>query len=77
MISIKKGLDLPISGSPSQKISDLKSVRSVALIGFDYVGMKPSMSVQVGDKVKRGQLLFVDKKNRRCSIYSPGSGGGS
>jgi Na+-transporting NADH:ubiquinone oxidoreductase subunit A len=74
MISIKKGLDLPISGSPSQKISDLKSVRSVALIGFDYVGMKPSMSVQVGDKVKRGQLLFVDKKIEGVRFTAPAAG---
>ena len=35
MVNIKKGLDLPISGSPEQKISDTKIVSKVAVIGFD------------------------------------------
>ncbi|HCL38017.1 MAG TPA: NADH:ubiquinone reductase (Na(+)-transporting) subunit A, partial [Marinobacter hydrocarbonoclasticus] len=45
MIKIKKGLDLPISGAPEQTITDGKPVRHVALIGFDYHGMKPTMAV--------------------------------
>jgi Na+-transporting NADH:ubiquinone oxidoreductase subunit A len=36
--------------------------------------MKPTMEVQVGDKVKTGQLLFVDKKNPGVKYTSPGSG---
>ena len=44
MIKIKKGLDLPISGAPEQTITDGKPVRHVALIGFDYIGMKPTMA---------------------------------
>lgn len=46
MIKIKKGLDLPISGAPEQTITDGKPVRHVALIGFDYIGMKPTMAVK-------------------------------
>jgi Na+-transporting NADH:ubiquinone oxidoreductase subunit A len=33
----------------------------VALVGADYVGLKPSFHVQAGDRVRRGQLLFEDK----------------
>ncbi|WP_257266500.1 Na(+)-translocating NADH-quinone reductase subunit A [Endozoicomonas sp. ONNA2] len=62
MIKIKQGLDLPISGSPEQSISKGRAARSVAVIGSDYVGMKPTMAVAVGDRVKKGQLLFTDKK---------------
>ncbi|WP_067585194.1 Na(+)-translocating NADH-quinone reductase subunit A [Endozoicomonas ascidiicola] len=62
MIKIKQGLDLPISGSPEQIISEGRTARSVAVIGSDYVGMKPTMAVAVGDRVKKGQLLFTDKK---------------
>ncbi|MGB0360777.1 MAG: Na(+)-translocating NADH-quinone reductase subunit A [Endozoicomonas sp.] len=62
MIKIKQGLDLPISGSPEQIISEGRAVRSVAVVGSDYVGMKPTMAVAVGDRVKKGQLLFTDKK---------------
>lgn len=62
MIKIKKGLDIPLSGSPKQVIHDGPAVKSVALLGEEYVGMRPTMLVEVGDKVKRGQGLFEDKK---------------
>jgi Na+-transporting NADH:ubiquinone oxidoreductase subunit A len=74
MVNVKKGLDLPISGSPEQKITEGNIVSKVALIGFDYVGMKPTMSVQVGDSVKKGQLLFEDKKTAGVKYTSPASG---
>ncbi|MFO7831942.1 MAG: Na(+)-translocating NADH-quinone reductase subunit A [Desulfuromonadaceae bacterium] len=74
MIKINKGLDLPITGAPEQKISDAPAVKSVALLGPDYVGMKPSMEVKVGDKVKLGQLLFTDKKTEGVKYTAPGAG---
>jgi Na+-transporting NADH:ubiquinone oxidoreductase subunit A len=74
MVNIKKGLDLPISGKPEQKITDTKVVSKVALVGFDYVGMKPTMYVQVGDVVKKGQLLFEDKKTTGVKYTSPANG---
>lgn len=61
-IKIKKGLDLPLNGSPKQEISKTIITKKVALLGDDYVGMKPTMLVAVGDEVKKGQLLFTDKK---------------
>ena len=45
MIKIKKGLDLPIAGAPEQSTVDAKTVRSVAILGEDYPGMKPTMVV--------------------------------
>ena len=60
MIKIRRGLDLPISGAPEQVIHDGPAVNSVAVIGYDYVGMKPSMAVKEGDRVAQGQLLFTD-----------------
>ena len=74
MINIKKGLDLPIAGQPEQAITKGNDVSRVALVGFDYVGMKPTMRVQVGDKVKKGQLLFTDKKNEGVQYTAPASG---
>ena len=74
MVNIKKGLDLPISGSPEQAISQGNAVSRVALVGFDYMGMKPTMAVQVGDQVKKGQILFEDKKTPGVVYTSPASG---
>ena len=71
---IKKGLDLPITGEPEQVIEDGNKVSSVAILGMDYVGMKPTMLVGVGDEVKLGQILFTDKKNPGVVFTSPGAG---
>jgi Na+-transporting NADH:ubiquinone oxidoreductase subunit A len=74
MINIKKGLDLPLIGTPEQKIHEAKKAKTVAITGPDYVGMKPSMKVQVGDEVKLGQTLFECKKNVGLLFTSPAAG---
>jgi len=74
MITIKKGINIPIAGSPEQKITKGNPVKSVALLGPDYQGMKPTISVQVGDSVKLGQLLFTDKKTVGVKYTAPGAG---
>lgn len=74
MIKIKKGLDLPITGEAKQVIEQGAKVRSVALCGYDYVGMKPTMLVKVGDKVKKGQVLFSDKKTEGVVFTAPAAG---
>mgnify|MGYP003585059804 CR=1 FL=1 len=74
MITIKKGLDLPIAGKPEQVIRDGNSVTEVALLGEEYVGMRPSMKVREGDVVKKGQVLFEDKKNPGVVFTAPASG---
>ena len=74
MIKLKHGLDLPITGAPAQRIEAARPVRSVAVIGFDYHGMKPTMEVQVGDRVKLGQLLFTDKKTPGVRYTAPAAG---
>lgn len=75
MINIKKGLDLPISGQPEQSIGACPEVKHVALLGAcDYPGLRPSMSVEVGQTVKKGQVLFEDKKNPGTRYTAPASG---
>ena len=61
MIKIKKGLDLPISGKPAQVIEEGRGVRSIAVLGDDFPGMKPTMNVVVGEQVSKGLPLFSDK----------------
>lgn len=74
MITIKKGLDLPIQGGPEQVIHDGPTLRQVAILGDDYVGLRPSMAVKVGDQVRQGQVLFEDKKNPGVKVTAPASG---
>lgn len=71
---IRKGLDLPISGAPEQRIEDAAPPRRVALVAEDYVGMRPTMHVAVGDQVRRGQLLFEDKKTPGVRYTAPAGG---
>ncbi|MBX9479425.1 Na(+)-translocating NADH-quinone reductase subunit A [Yersinia enterocolitica] len=74
MIKIKKGLDIPIAGAPAQIIEEGPTIHHVALLGEEYVGMRPSMLVQEGDWVKKGQALFEDKKNPGVMFTAPASG---
>ncbi len=71
---LKKGLDVPISGEPKLTIRPAHKVTTVALLGDDYVGMKPTMEVNEGDTVKTGQLLFWDKKNEGVKFTAPATG---
>ena len=74
MIKINKGLDLPIQGAPQQSIQNGNSVTRVAILGEEYIGMRPTMHVQEGDKVKKGQILFEDKKNPGVKFTAPAAG---
>jgi Na+-transporting NADH:ubiquinone oxidoreductase subunit A len=74
MINIKQGLDLPITGTPEQSISPSNTVTEVAVVGPDYIGMKPTMVVKEGDRVKKGQVIFTDKKTAGVQYTAPASG---
>ena len=74
MIKIKRGLCLPISGSPQQTLDQAAMPRQVALLGPDYQGMKPSMAVAVGDSVRVGDPLFTDKQHPQVRFTSPACG---
>ena len=75
LIKTKKGLDIPITGGPEQVVhSDGGVAKSVALTGVDYVGLKPTMQVAEGDRVKLGDVLFSDKQHPSVVFTAPGAG---
>ena len=74
MILIKKGLDLPISGAPVQQPEAGPPVSHVALLGTDYLDLRPTLLVVEGDRVALGQPLFSDKKNPRVLYTAPATG---
>jgi len=71
---IRKGLNIPISGAPRQRVEDSPSVTRVALIGDDYHGLRVRLLVDEGAEVRRGQPLFEDKRNPGVPFTSPGAG---
>ena len=73
-IQIKRGLDVPLGNPPPTELSATVLPTRVALLGDDYVGMKPTMHVSVGDRVKCGQLLFEDKKTPGVQFTAPAAG---
>ena len=73
-IKIKKGLDIPIKGEPEKAIEDAAAVRTVAAVATDVSGIRPRMAVQVGDRVRLGQVLYHDKRNPDVPFTAPGAG---
>jgi Na+-transporting NADH:ubiquinone oxidoreductase subunit A len=74
MITIKKGLELPIAGGPEQVIHDGPAIKHVATLGEEYIGLRPTMKIKVGDKVQKGQVIFEDKKNPGVKYTALASG---
>lgn len=71
---LKRGLDLPMSGAPDQTVHAGKAPTSVAIIGADYLGLKPKMLANEGDTVRRGDPLFCHKESPDVLYVAPMSG---
>ncbi|PID36013.1 MAG: NADH:ubiquinone reductase (Na(+)-transporting) subunit A [Rhodobacterales bacterium] len=71
---LKKGLDIPVSGAPAQTIENGPAIKRVAVLGRDYVALKPRMAVQEGDEVQRGTPLFCHKDAPEAQMVSPVTG---
>ena len=64
---------MPISGKTGAYDYPMQTWRStVGLVGWDTPGLKPKMAVAVGDRVKLGQTLFIDKRNPAGLLYGAG-----
>ena len=76
LITLKKGLKIPLTGEPEQVIHDHAPPSRVALLGYDYVGVKklPSLEVAVGDRVKKGQMLYRGKAYPEVVGTAPAAG---
>ena len=71
---LTKGLDLPITGAPSQEIQVAPPPRTVAVLGSDYIGLKPRLSVEEGDAVGAGAEIFHHRDTPDVSVVAPVSG---
>lgn len=71
---LRKGLDLPVAGAPVQHIDEGPVLHTVAVLGSDYIGLKPRLSVEEGDVVGAGSPLFTHKETPEVQVTSPVSG---
>jgi len=72
--SFKKGLDLPVTGAPKAGIHDGPEVRTAAVLGADYIGLKPGLAVEPGDMVVPGSPVFAHRDTPDVMVTSPVAG---
>ena len=78
MYNLKKGLNIPISGTPEGNISDSTKISHVGILGPDYVGMKPTMMVEIGMEIEvadqENQVEFFNDNNETliCNLSKYG-----
>ncbi len=71
---IKKGFDVKVLGKPKAEIEEYANQQLFAVYPSEFEGIKPRLKVQAGDTVKRGDVLFENKKNERMVFRSPCGG---
>jgi len=59
---VARGLDIPLAGAPEGETEAAVAPEFVAWLAADYVGVKPALRVNVGDRVLRGSPLVEDKR---------------
>ncbi|KAA8606981.1 Na(+)-translocating NADH-quinone reductase subunit A [Salipiger aestuarii] len=72
--TLRKGLDLPVLGAPEGGIEDAPAIRTVAILGADYIGLKPRLEVEEGDMVRAGSPIFAHKDTPEVKVTSPVAG---
>ena len=61
-------------GAPRQTICEGPEIRTVAVLGGDYIGQKPRLAVQEGDIVGRGDPIFSFKDSPDIKVTAPQGG---
>lgn len=74
VIKIKKGLDINLKGKAPEVLLTGKSSASYAIVPDSYNGIYPKVIARVGDKVKAGSVLMIDKNRPEIKFVSPVSG---
>jgi Na+-transporting NADH:ubiquinone oxidoreductase subunit A len=73
-IKIRRGLDLPVEGSPRQEIGVALPVSHVGIVGRDYPGLKLGPLVEEGARVAVGEPVLRDRADPRIVCTAPAAG---
>jgi Na+-transporting NADH:ubiquinone oxidoreductase subunit A len=68
---INKGFDINVLGNPETVVEDYPPPPLFAVYPSEFEGIKPRLKVAAGDSVKRGDILFENKKNEKMLFRSP------
>ncbi len=71
---IRKGFDIKVIGKPDPSIEEYASPQLFAVYPSEFEGVKPRLKVAAGDRIKRGDVLFKNKKNEKMLFRSPCGG---
>jgi Na+-transporting NADH:ubiquinone oxidoreductase subunit A len=71
---VKRGLDIPIEGAPDQTRIDDVGVGRVAVLGRNFYDLRARVQVEVGQPVRRGDLLVLDARHRGLRLVAPAGG---
>lgn len=74
VIKIKKGLDINLKGKASDVLLNGGKSDTYAIVPDYYNGIMPKVVAKVGDKVKAGSVLMIDKNRPEIKFVSPVSG---
>ncbi len=71
---IRKGKNIKLKGAAERNIVDISLPHQLAVQPQDFPGLKPRLAVKVGDVVKVGSPILIDKDVEGLKVVSPASG---
>ncbi len=74
VIKIKKGLDINLKGKANEVMLSGGNSETYAIVPDSFNGITPKVIAKVGDKVKAGSVLMIDKNHPEIKFVSPVSG---
>lgn len=74
VIKIRKGLDINLKGKAAEVMLNGGKSASYAIVPSCFNGITPKVIARVGEKVKAGSVLMVDKNHPEIKFVSPVSG---
>lgn len=74
-VKLKKGFTINLAGKAQKQLAEISQPETFAIKPTDFIGMlRPKALVDVGENVKAGTKILVDKKNDSIFYTSPVSG---
>ena len=71
---LRKGYDIPVKGRPQEQWKTISSSSTFSVRPPEFHYVKPKLTVTVGDSVKIGSPLFLDKRRPDVQFASPAAG---